>query len=114
MRHYEIVFLVHPDQSEQVPAMVERYRSMITNEPQPAYRQPLVSATRSSRHHRGAIAPLAVNHLALNEPIADRTSGHVPCVPRRVDFLVWFRVRLVRFRGERHVCSEDPGNSRTG
>ena len=30
MRHYEIVFLVHPDQSEQVPAMLERYRSMIT------------------------------------------------------------------------------------
>lgn len=29
MRHYEIVFLVHPDQSEQVPAMVEKYRSMI-------------------------------------------------------------------------------------
>ena len=29
MRHYEIVFLVHPDQSDQVPAMVERYRSMI-------------------------------------------------------------------------------------
>ncbi len=31
MRHYEIVFLVHPDQSEQVPAMVERYRTMIVN-----------------------------------------------------------------------------------
>ena len=30
MRHYEIVFLVHPDQSEQGPAMVERYRNMIT------------------------------------------------------------------------------------
>ena len=30
MRHYEVVFLVHPDQSEQVPAMVERYRGMIT------------------------------------------------------------------------------------
>ena len=29
MRHYEIVFLVHPDQSEQVPAMIERYRSMV-------------------------------------------------------------------------------------
>lgn len=29
MRHYEIVFLVHPDQSEQVSAMIERYRSMI-------------------------------------------------------------------------------------
>ena len=29
MRHYEIVFLVHPDQSEQVPAMVERYKTLI-------------------------------------------------------------------------------------
>ena len=29
MRHYEVVFLVHPDQSEQVPAMIERYRSTI-------------------------------------------------------------------------------------
>jgi small subunit ribosomal protein S6 len=29
MRHYEIVFIVHPDQSEQVPAMIERYRSVI-------------------------------------------------------------------------------------
>jgi small subunit ribosomal protein S6 len=29
MRHYEIVFLVHPDQSEQVPAMVERYQGMV-------------------------------------------------------------------------------------
>ncbi len=29
MRHYEIVFLVHPDQSEQVPAMLERYKAMI-------------------------------------------------------------------------------------
>ena len=29
MRHYEIVFIVHPDQSEQVPAMVERYRGMV-------------------------------------------------------------------------------------
>jgi small subunit ribosomal protein S6 len=31
MRHYEIVFLVHPDQSEQVPGMVERYRATIEN-----------------------------------------------------------------------------------
>ena len=30
MRHYEMVFIVHPDQSEQVPAMVERYRGMVT------------------------------------------------------------------------------------
>lgn len=31
MRYYEIVFLVHPDQSEQVPTMVERYRAMVEN-----------------------------------------------------------------------------------
>lgn len=30
MRHYEIVFLVHPDQSEQVPTMIERYTSAVT------------------------------------------------------------------------------------
>ena len=30
MRHYEIVLIVHPDQSEQVPAMVERYRNTVT------------------------------------------------------------------------------------
>jgi len=29
MRHYEVVFIVHPDQSEQVPAMIERYQGMI-------------------------------------------------------------------------------------
>src|SRR3989337_2501773 len=29
MRHYEVVFIVHPDQSEQVPGMVERYRQMV-------------------------------------------------------------------------------------
>ena len=32
MRHYEVVFLVHPDQSEQVPAMIERYRAMIESD----------------------------------------------------------------------------------
>ena len=31
MRHYEIVLLIHPDQSEQVPAMLERYKSLVTN-----------------------------------------------------------------------------------
>ena len=30
MRHYEIVFIVHPDQSEQLPAMIERYRTLVT------------------------------------------------------------------------------------
>jgi len=32
MRHYELVFLVHPDQSEQVPGMLERYQKMITDD----------------------------------------------------------------------------------
>ena len=31
MRHYEIVFLVHPDQSDQVPGMIERYSAVITD-----------------------------------------------------------------------------------
>jgi small subunit ribosomal protein S6 len=31
MRHYEVVFLVHPDQSEQVPAMIERYKTLVEN-----------------------------------------------------------------------------------
>ncbi|AWI76052.1 MAG: 30S ribosomal protein S6 [Betaproteobacteria bacterium HGW-Betaproteobacteria-13] len=30
MRHYEIVFIVHPDQSEQVPAMIDRYKTIVT------------------------------------------------------------------------------------
>ena len=30
MRHYEVVFIVHPDQSEQVPAMIERYQALVT------------------------------------------------------------------------------------
>jgi small subunit ribosomal protein S6 len=30
MRHYEVVFIVHPDQSEQVPAMIDRYKAIVT------------------------------------------------------------------------------------
>ena len=32
MRHYEICFIVHPDQSEQVPAMIERYKTLVTGQ----------------------------------------------------------------------------------
>ncbi|MEE8255089.1 MAG: 30S ribosomal protein S6 [Nitrosomonadaceae bacterium] len=39
MRHYEIVFIVHPDQSEQVPAMIERYHGMLTAKNGKVYRQ---------------------------------------------------------------------------
>ena len=38
MRHYEIVFIVHPDQSEQVPAMVDRYKTMVLNNGGKIYR----------------------------------------------------------------------------
>jgi len=31
MRHYEIVFIVHPDQSEQVPGMIDRYKALVTS-----------------------------------------------------------------------------------
>jgi small subunit ribosomal protein S6 len=39
MRHYEIVFLVHPDQSEQVPAMIEKYTQIITSDGGVVHRQ---------------------------------------------------------------------------
>ena len=39
MRHYEIVFIVHPDQSEQVPAMIERYHGMVTTKNGKVHRQ---------------------------------------------------------------------------
>ena len=39
MRHYEIVFLVHPDQSEQVPGMVERYKTLVENSGGKVHRQ---------------------------------------------------------------------------
>jgi len=32
MRHYEVVFIVHPDQSEQVPAMIDRYKNLVTSQ----------------------------------------------------------------------------------
>jgi small subunit ribosomal protein S6 len=39
MKHYEVVFLVHPDQSEQVPAMIERYSNMVTQRKGKIHRQ---------------------------------------------------------------------------
>lgn len=39
MRHYEIIFLVHPDQSEQVPSMLERYTSIVTSNGGKIHRQ---------------------------------------------------------------------------
>ena len=53
MRHYEIVFIVHPDQSEQVPAMIERYRTMVT-----ANRAARQAASTGSRTGGGASSPI--------------------------------------------------------
>lgn len=39
MRHYEVVFLVHPDQSEQVPSMVERYTTIVKDSGGQIHRQ---------------------------------------------------------------------------
>ena len=44
MRHYEIVFLVHPDQSEQVPAMIERYKTTVTSRGRTIEALPIVGA----------------------------------------------------------------------
>jgi ribosomal protein S6 len=57
VRHYKIVFLVHPDQSEQVPAMIERYRGMIAGSQGAIHRledraadSPRTRSPRSTRH----------------------------------------------------------------
>ena len=79
MRHYEVVFIVHPDQSEQVPAMIERYKTLVTGRsgaihrlfpatrrpPQPpviARAQPeAISRRRPTRRYgRDCFAPLAM------------------------------------------------------
>lgn len=52
MRHYEIVILVHPDQSSQVPAMVERYQSMIKEKGGKVHRLEDWGASAISLFHR--------------------------------------------------------------
>ena len=48
MRHYEVVFMVHPDQSEQVPAMIDRYKQMIEGTAEKAGDKP----ARAGKMHR--------------------------------------------------------------
>ena len=49
MRHYEIVFMVHPDQSEQVPAMIERYTGVINEDGGKVQYRGRVQRLRSNR-----------------------------------------------------------------
>lgn len=51
MRHYEVVFMVHPDQSEQVPAMIDRYKAMVER------RDDASADKTSSKAASGAAAP---------------------------------------------------------
>ncbi len=58
MKHYEIVFLVHPDQSEQVPAMIDRYRSLIEGDGGRIHRLgsgPSIQAGEPLIQHRTAV-----------------------------------------------------------
>ncbi len=59
MRHYEIVFLVHPDQSEQVPAMIERYKTIISADGGKVHRlEDWGSSSARVSHREGPQGPL--------------------------------------------------------
>jgi small subunit ribosomal protein S6 len=73
MRHYEIVFLVHPDQSEQVPAMVERYESIlakhqgIIHRKEDWGRRPLAYAIKNVHKAHFILMNVECNQEARNE-----------------------------------------------
>lgn len=67
MRHYEIVLIIHPDQSEQVPAMIERYRNVVT--------------TRNGKVHR--VEDWGRRQLAY--PIQKLAKAHYVCLNLEVD-----------------------------
>lgn len=52
MRHYEVVFMVHPDQSEQVPAMIDRYKQMIEGTAEKAGEKAADKPARAGKMHR--------------------------------------------------------------
>src|SRR5258705_13884889 len=76
MRHYEIVFLVHPDQSEQVPAMIERYNGMIAAGGGRVHRL-------EDWGHRQLAYPLAkvhkANYALMNIETDQKTLGEPTC-----------------------------------
>jgi small subunit ribosomal protein S6 len=85
MRHYEIVFIVHPDQSEQVPAMIERYRTTITGRGGRIHR--LKTGRRQlaypvAKIHKARYVPMniEVDQETLNEPTMRSSSTTRSCV----------------------------------
>lgn len=73
MRHYEIVVLVHPDQSEQVPAMIERYRNMVVSAGGAVHRmedwgrRPLAYAIQNVHKAHYALMNIECDQATLNE-----------------------------------------------
>jgi small subunit ribosomal protein S6 len=73
MRHYEIVFLVHPDQSEQVPGMVERYEGIISKHNGSIHRKedwgrrPLAYAIQDVHKAHYILFNVECDHVALDE-----------------------------------------------
>lgn len=73
MRHYEIVFLVHPDQSEQVPAMLERYKALIEADGGKVHRledwgrRPLAYTIDNLAKAHYVLLNIEVSQSALNE-----------------------------------------------
>src|SRR3990167_6062780 len=73
MRHYEVIFLVHPDQSEQVPAMIERYSSLISqhkgkiNRLEDWGRRPLAYPINKIMKAHYVLMNIECNQAAINE-----------------------------------------------
>src|SRR5690349_1886626 len=88
LRHYEIVFLVHPDQSEQVPAMMERYRNMIEGASGKIHRQ----EDWGRRQLAHSIAKVHKAHYLLlniecDKPTLDRSEEHTSELQSRRDLV---------------------------
>jgi small subunit ribosomal protein S6 len=121
MHHYEIVLLVHPDQSEQVPAMIERYRNAITTAGGVVHRledwgrrQLAYSIGKVHKAHY-----LLMNVECPVETVNDLTSGF-RFNDAIVRHLVIHREQavsepspLVKTRDERHEASAAPSEART-
>ena len=70
MRHYEIVLLIHPDQSEQVPAMLERYKALVTNSGGKVVRQEAYPIQKLAKAHY-----LCLNIECGKEALAELETG---------------------------------------
>lgn len=76
LRHYEIVFLVHPDQSEQVPAMLERYRGIVETGQGKVHRQEDLGRRQLAYPiHKLHKAHYALLNIECNQEVLDSLQG---------------------------------------